>query len=162
MPHGIPDPSAIQRIHLMAICGTGMGAFAGLLKEAGYEVRGSDAGVYPPMSTQLEEQGIELMDGYKPENLDWGPDLVVVGNAIRRTVTEAEAMRERDLTYASFPETLSALFLLHRLDENVSLLHDPDPLREDLPLQTSAKNCRDRAKKIQIFLCKLQATLIRY
>lgn len=123
MPHGIPDPSAIQRIHLMAICGTGMGAFAGLLKEAGYEVRGSDAGVYPPMSTQLEEQGIELMDGYKPENLDWGPDLVVVGNAIRRTVTEAEAMRERDLTYASFPETLSALFLASRHPMVVSGTH---------------------------------------
>ncbi len=123
MPHGIPDPSAIQRIHLMAICGTGMGAFAGLLKEAGYEVRGSDAGVYPPMSTQLEEQGIELMDGYKPENLDWDPDLVVVGNAIRRTVTEAVAMRERDLTYASFPETLSSLFLASRHPVVVSGTH---------------------------------------
>jgi UDP-N-acetylmuramate: L-alanyl-gamma-D-glutamyl-meso-diaminopimelate ligase len=114
MPHGIPDPSAIRRIHLMAICGTGMGAFAGLLKEAGYEVRGSDAGVYPPMSTQLQEQGIELMDGFRPENLDWDPDLVVVGNAIRRTNPEAEAMRDRDLTYASFPETLSELFLASR------------------------------------------------
>ena len=123
MPHGIPDPSAIKRIHLMAICGTGMGAFAGLLKEAGYEVRGSDAGVYPPMSTQLEEQGIELMDGYKPENLDWDPDLVVVGNAIRRTVTEAVAMRERDLTYASFPETLSSLFLASRHPVVVSGTH---------------------------------------
>jgi len=114
MSHGIPDPSTIERIHLMAICGTGMGAFAGLLKEAGYEVRGSDAGVYPPMSTQLEEQGIELMDGFAAENLDWEPDLVVVGNAIRRTNPEAEAMRARDLAYASFPETLSHLFLASR------------------------------------------------
>ena len=123
MPHGIPDPAAIQRIHLMAICGTGMGAFAGLLKEAGYEVRGSDAGVYPPMSTQLEEQGIELMDGFDAKNLDWNPDLVVVGNAIRRTNPEAEAMRERDLAYASFPETLSELFLSTRHPVVVSGTH---------------------------------------
>ena len=53
----------------MGVCGTGMGAFAGLLKEAGYLVSGSDAGVYPPMSTQLEKAGIELMDGYRAENL---------------------------------------------------------------------------------------------
>ena len=114
MPHGIPDPDAVRRIHLMAICGTGMGAFAGLLKAAGYEVRGSDAGVYPPMSTQLEEQEIQLMDGFAAENLDWEPDLVVVGNAIRRENPEAVAMRERDLLYASFPETLSELFLASR------------------------------------------------
>lgn len=123
MPHGIPDPSTIRRIHLMAICGTGMGAFAGLLKEAGYEVRGSDAGVYPPMSTQLQEQGIELMDGFSAQNLDWEPDLVVVGNAIRRTNPEAEAMRERDLAYASFPETLSELFLASRHSMVVSGTH---------------------------------------
>ena len=112
MPRGIP--SNTQTIHLMAICGTGMGAFAGLLKEAGFAVRGSDAGVYPPMSTQLEEQGIELMDGFAESNLDPAPDLVVVGNAIRRDNPEAVAMREGDLHYASFPETLSELFLKHR------------------------------------------------
>ena len=112
MPRGIPKH--VETIHLMAVCGTGMGAFAGLLKEAGYQVRGSDAGVYPPMSTQLEEQGIELMEGFGPQNLEPAPDLVVVGNAIRAINPEAEAMRERDLDYASFPETLSELFLAHR------------------------------------------------
>jgi len=112
MPRGIPDD--VKTIHLMAICGTGMGAFAGLLQEAGYEVAGSDAGVYPPMSTQLETWGIRLMDGFKPANLDWNPDLVVVGNAIRKTIDENEALLERDLPYASFPETLGELFLSKR------------------------------------------------
>jgi UDP-N-acetylmuramate: L-alanyl-gamma-D-glutamyl-meso-diaminopimelate ligase len=112
MPRQIPQQ--LQRIHLMAICGTGMGAFAGLLREAGYEVRGSDAGVYPPMSTQLQEQGIDLMEGFCAQNLDWSPDLVVVGNAIRRTNEEATAMRDRDLAWSSFPETLGELFLADR------------------------------------------------
>ena len=112
MPRGIPDH--VETIHLMAICGTGMGAFAGLLKEAGYRVRGSDAGVYPPMSTQLEQQGIELMEGFGPGNLDPAPDLVVVGNAIRKVNVENEAMLAADLAYASFPETLSKLFLEDR------------------------------------------------
>lgn len=112
MPRGIPPN--IKTIHLMAVCGTGMGAFAGLLKEAGYSVRGSDAGVYPPMSDQLQEQGIELMEGFSGDNLDPAPDLVVVGNAIRAVNPEAVAMREADLAYASFPETISELFLKDR------------------------------------------------
>ena len=112
MPRGIPQN--VETIHLMAICGTGMGAFAGLLRDAGYRVRGSDAGVYPPMSTQLTEQGIELMEGFSPDNLEPEPDLVVVGNAISRPNPESQAMEARDLHYASFPETLSELFLAHR------------------------------------------------
>lgn len=114
MPHRIPDPDSIETIHLMAICGTAMGAYAGLLKEAGYQVTGSDAGVYPPMSTQLEKAGISLMEGFRAENLDHNPDLVIVGNAISSPNPEAVAMRERDLNYASFPETLGALFLADR------------------------------------------------
>ena len=114
MPHGIPDRDAVRRIHLMAICGTGMGAFAGLLKAAGYDVRGSDAGIYPPMSTQLQEQKIPMMDGFRAENLDWQPDLVVVGNAIRKINPENQALLDSGLAYASFPETLSELFLKTR------------------------------------------------
>jgi UDP-N-acetylmuramate: L-alanyl-gamma-D-glutamyl-meso-diaminopimelate ligase len=114
MPHRIPDPDSIETIHLMAICGTAMGAYAGLLQEAGFTVTGSDAGVYPPMSTQLLKAGIALMEGFKAENLDHDPDLVIVGNAISSPNPEAVAMRERDLDYASFPETLGALFLDQR------------------------------------------------
>ena len=112
MPRGLPDH--VETIHLMAICGTGMGAFAGLLKAAGYRVRGSDAGVYPPMSTQLEAEGIGLMEGFAAGNLEPAPDLVVVGNAISSPNPEAVAMRDADLHYASFPETLGSLFLSRR------------------------------------------------
>lgn len=101
----------VRKIHLMAICGTGMGAFAGMLQAHGYEVRGSDEGAYPPMSERLAAWGIPIMEGFAPENLDWGPDLVIVGNVIRRVNPEATAMRERGLPHMSFPEALSALFL---------------------------------------------------
>jgi UDP-N-acetylmuramate: L-alanyl-gamma-D-glutamyl-meso-diaminopimelate ligase len=91
-----------------------MGAFAGMLKAEGFEVRGSDQGAYPPMSLRLAEWGIEIMEGYAPENLDWRPDLVIVGNVIRRVNPEAEAMRERGIPHMSFPEALGALFLTNR------------------------------------------------
>ena len=71
-------------IHLIGICGTAMASLAGLLQSQGYKVTGSDLNVYPPMSTQLEQLGIEIMQGYKKENLDPKPDLVIVGNVITR------------------------------------------------------------------------------
>ena len=98
----------------MAICGTGMGAFAGLLHQAGYQVMGSDAGIYPPMSTQLEKLDISLMEGFKPSNLQHDPDLVVVGNVITRVNPEAQALLESNLYYSSFPEALGELFLSRR------------------------------------------------
>src|SRR2546426_8482726 len=72
-----------QKVHLIGICGAGMGSLAGLLAAAGHSVRGSDENVYPPISTMLEENGIEVMSGYRPSNLEWGPDLVVIGNIVR-------------------------------------------------------------------------------
>jgi UDP-N-acetylmuramate: L-alanyl-gamma-D-glutamyl-meso-diaminopimelate ligase len=98
-------------IHLTAICGTGMGAFAGMLKERGYRVTGSDQDVYPPMSTHLASLGIEIRKGYSPSNLDDGPDLVVIGNAIRSDNPEARAAFERNIRCLSFPAALSELFL---------------------------------------------------
>ncbi len=98
----------------MAICGTGMGAFAGLLHQAGYDVMGSDAGIYPPMSTQLEKLGIPLMEGFQAANLENDPDLVVVGNVITKINPEARALLESDLYYSSFPEALGELFLSRR------------------------------------------------
>ena len=73
-----------MHIHILGICGTFMGSLAVLAKELGHRVTGSDANVYPPMSTQLEAQGIELMQGYDPAHLQPAPDLVVVGNAMSR------------------------------------------------------------------------------
>jgi UDP-N-acetylmuramate: L-alanyl-gamma-D-glutamyl-meso-diaminopimelate ligase len=100
-----------MKIHLIGICGTGMGSLAGLLKAAGHDVRGSDSDVYPPMSSQLAEQGIEVMNGYRPENLDWTPDTVVVGNVATKDHLEVKAAQARGLKMTSFPALLEDLFL---------------------------------------------------
>src|SRR5689334_7603669 len=92
-----------------------MGSFAGMLKAAGHEVTGSDENVYPPMSTQLERWGIEVLTPYRAENLDRArPDLVVVGNVVRAVNPEAEAMRARGLAHVSFPAALGERFIAPR------------------------------------------------
>ena len=96
-----------SHIHLLGICGTGMAALAGILKELGYRVTGSDEHVYPPMSTFLEGLAIPLQNGYHPANLDPRPDLVVVGNVIRRDNPEAQAVEELKLPRLSLPEALN-------------------------------------------------------
>jgi len=93
-------------IHILGICGTFMGGLAIMAKQMGHHVTGSDQNVYPPMSTQLEEQGIALMKGYSPSNLDSAPDLVVVGNAISRGNPEIEAVLNRGIAYTSGPQWL--------------------------------------------------------
>ena len=109
------DYTGVKRIHLIGVAGTGMGSFAGMLKAAGYEVTGSDENVYPPMSTQLEKWGIDVMTPYAPANLDRArPDLVVVGNVVRAVNPEATAMRERGLPHVSFPQALGDLFIAPR------------------------------------------------
>ncbi|MBW2646490.1 MAG: UDP-N-acetylmuramate:L-alanyl-gamma-D-glutamyl-meso-diaminopimelate ligase [Deltaproteobacteria bacterium] len=100
-----------QSIHLIAVCGTGMGALAGMFKDAGFQVSGSDHRVYPPMSTFLEGQGIKIMEGFQPENLSHSPDLVVVGNAVSRDNPEIVRMFEMDLPYLSFPQALNQFFV---------------------------------------------------
>jgi UDP-N-acetylmuramate: L-alanyl-gamma-D-glutamyl-meso-diaminopimelate ligase len=104
----------VKSIHLIGVAGTGMGAFAGLLKSAGYDVRGSDENVYPPMSDKLAEWGIEVRTPYAANHLDPVPDLVVVGNVVKKDNPEAVAMRERHLHHASFPQTLGDIFLSKR------------------------------------------------
>jgi UDP-N-acetylmuramate: L-alanyl-gamma-D-glutamyl-meso-diaminopimelate ligase len=101
----------IRSIHLIGICGTGMGTLAAMLQEAGYLVRGSDENVYPPMSTFLGSRGIQIMEGYRAENLDQAPDLVVVGNVIRRDNPEAMVTLERGFPYCSMPQALNRFFL---------------------------------------------------
>ena len=106
------DPRSVRRIHLVGVGGTGMGSFAGMLKAAGYDVTGSDENVYPPMSTMLETWGIPVMTPYSPGNLDKArPDLVIIGNVIRRVNPEATAVRERGIKQMSFPAALGTLFL---------------------------------------------------
>src|SRR5204862_2236479 len=105
-------PHVPKRIHLVGIAGTGMGAFAGMLKAAGYSVTGSDENVYPPMSDMLREWGIDVFTPYAPENLDRAqPDLVIIGNVLRRVNPEATAVRERRLKQMSFPAALGSLIL---------------------------------------------------
>ncbi|WP_319782569.1 UDP-N-acetylmuramate:L-alanyl-gamma-D-glutamyl-meso-diaminopimelate ligase [Oceanisphaera sp. IT1-181] len=95
-----------MHIHILGICGTFMGGLAVLAKQLGYRVTGSDANVYPPMSTQLTAQGIELIEGYDPAQLDDTPDLVVIGNAMSRGNPCVEAVLNRRLPYTSGPQWL--------------------------------------------------------
>ena len=103
-----------SHIHLMGICGTAMASLAGMLKEMGYRITGSDQNVYPPMSTQLEELGIPIMEGYKKENLQPKPDLVIVGNVITRKHEEAQALLESDIPYTSLPKALGEYAIADR------------------------------------------------
>jgi len=94
-------------IHILGICGTFMGGLALIARQLGFEVTGSDENVYPPMSTQLEEQGIRLMSGYRAENVDTNPDVVIIGNAMSRGNPEVEAVLNKGLRYVSGPQWLS-------------------------------------------------------
>jgi UDP-N-acetylmuramate: L-alanyl-gamma-D-glutamyl-meso-diaminopimelate ligase len=84
-----------------------MGGLAVIARQLGYQVSGSDQNVYPPMSAQLEQQGIQLMDGYRAENLDCKPDLVIIGNALARGNAEVEAVLNQGLNYVSGPQWLA-------------------------------------------------------
>ncbi|MEC7519917.1 MAG: Mur ligase family protein [Myxococcota bacterium] len=96
-----------MHVHLIGVCGTGMGALAGLLKAAGHRVSGSDRAFHPPMGPALRRWGVDLREGYDPANLDPAPDLVVVGNVCRPDHPEARAAIDGGLAYASFPATLA-------------------------------------------------------
>ena len=99
------------RIHLIGVCGTAMATLAALLKTKGHDVRGSDQNVYPPMSDFLVQQGITLLQGYKPEHISADLDLVVVGNAISRGNPELEEVLDRKIRYCSLPEAVRDHFL---------------------------------------------------
>ncbi len=103
-----------MHVHLIGVCGTGMGSLAGLLAAAGHRVTGSDQAFHPPMGPALERWGVETKVGYSPAHLDPAPDLVVVGNVCRPDHPEARAAIDRGLAYASFPATLAEHFLARR------------------------------------------------
>ncbi len=96
-----------MHVHILGICGTFMGGIAAIAKAAGHRVTGSDKNVYPPMSTQLEALGIELIQGFEASQLKPRPDVVVVGNVMTRGTPVIEALLESDIPYASGPEWLS-------------------------------------------------------
>ena len=103
-----------MHIHILGICGTFMGGVAALAREAGHRVSGCDANVYPPMSTQLEQLGIDLIEGYDPSQISLQPDVFVVGNAVSRGNPLLEAVLDRGLPYVSGPQWLAEHVLAGR------------------------------------------------
>jgi UDP-N-acetylmuramate: L-alanyl-gamma-D-glutamyl-meso-diaminopimelate ligase len=101
-----------KNIYLIGICGTAMASLAGMLRERGYVVSGSDSDVYPPMSDFLDRLGIQVFKGYNAENLKKAaPDLVVVGNALSRGNVEVEDVLDSGMRYASMAETVKEFFI---------------------------------------------------
>ena len=103
-----------MHIHILGICGTFMGSLAVIAKQLGHRVSGSDKNVYPPMSTQLEELGIELREGYHPEHLQPKPDLVIIGNALSRGNPAVETVLRERLVYTSGPQWLAQAVLQNK------------------------------------------------
>lgn len=112
-----------MHLHILGICGTFMGGIAAIAKSMGHHVTGSDANVYPPMSTQLEELGIELTQGFDPIQLDPHPDLVIIGNALSRGNLAIEYVLERNVPFMSGPQWLSENVLKDRWVLAVSGTH---------------------------------------
>ncbi len=107
-------PARPRHVHLTAIAGVGMASLAGMFRETGHHVTGSDAGIYPPMSTLLASLEIPVAEGFRAENLEPRPDLVVVGNAMSRGNAEVEAMLAAGIPYCSMPEALMRFFMADR------------------------------------------------
>lgn len=103
-----------MHVHMLGICGTFMGGLAQLAKTLGHRVTGADADVYPPMSTQLAAAGIELVEGWRTDQLDPEPDVVVIGNALSRGNPVVEAVLNRGLCYTSGPQWLAEHLLRDR------------------------------------------------
>ena len=101
----------VKNIYFLAICGTAMASLAAMMKQKGYNVYGSDSGIYPPMSTFLEEQGIKIIQGFDVKNLSPKPDLVVVGNAISRGNVEIEKILNDHIPYISLPDAIREFFI---------------------------------------------------
>ncbi len=95
-----------MHLHILGICGTFMGGIAAIARQAGHKVTGCDANVYPPMSTQLEAQGIELIEGFSPDQISLKPDLFIIGNVVSRGNPLMEAILDQGLPYQSGPQWL--------------------------------------------------------
>jgi len=118
------ETGELRHVHFIAIGGTGMGSLAGLVKARGIEVTGSDKKLYPPMSTALADWGIPVEEGFSPEHVtERSPDLVVIGNAVRRDNPEAQAAIDAGLPYRSFSDALYELAMAHRHSVTVTGTH---------------------------------------
>ncbi len=103
-----------MKIHILGICGTFMGGIALLAREQGHHVTGADSNVYPPMSTMLGEQGVDIMQGFQPHDIPSDTDTIVVGNVMRRGLDIVEHMLDRNLLYTSGPQWLGEHILRER------------------------------------------------
>jgi UDP-N-acetylmuramate: L-alanyl-gamma-D-glutamyl-meso-diaminopimelate ligase len=112
-----------QHFHFVGVCGTAMGSVAAAMKRKGFTVTGSDANVYPPMSDFLRAEGVEVVEGYRAENIPPQADAIVIGNAISRGNEEAEATLDRRLLYVSLPEVMKEHFLRGKRNLVVSGTH---------------------------------------
>jgi UDP-N-acetylmuramate: L-alanyl-gamma-D-glutamyl-meso-diaminopimelate ligase len=122
-PDKIISVQAGGHIHLMGICGTAMASLAGLLKDRGFRITGSDQNPYPPMSTQLESLGISILKGYKKENLEPRPDFVIVGNVISAGNEEAQEMLRLKLPFTSLPQAMGEFIIGNRQSICISGTH---------------------------------------
>src|SRR3546814_6227428 len=100
-----------MHLHILGICGTFMGGLSLIARAAGHKGTGCDAGVYPPMSTQLQEQGIELSEGFSADQTSLKPDLYIVGNVVTRGNPLMEAILDQGLAYTSGPQWLGEAIL---------------------------------------------------
>ncbi|BCX48706.1 UDP-N-acetylmuramate:L-alanyl-gamma-D-glutamyl-me so-diaminopimelate ligase [Haloferula helveola] len=112
-----------KHFHFVGVCGTAMGSVAAAMKRKGFTVTGSDANVYPPMSDFLRNEGVEVTEGYRAENIPADADAIVIGNAISRGNEEAEATLDRRLLYVSLPEVMKEHFLRGKRNFVVSGTH---------------------------------------
>ncbi|HEA68633.1 MAG TPA: UDP-N-acetylmuramate:L-alanyl-gamma-D-glutamyl-meso-diaminopimelate ligase [Desulfobacterales bacterium] len=104
-------PNHVEKIYLISICGTGMGALACMLKDLGFQVSGSDQKIYPPMSTFLVEKGIRIHSGFNKKHISNGPDLIIVGNAVTKDNPEVVQMQKMGLCYCSMPQAVNRFML---------------------------------------------------
>jgi UDP-N-acetylmuramate: L-alanyl-gamma-D-glutamyl-meso-diaminopimelate ligase len=135
-----------MHLHILGICGTFMGSLALLARELGHTVTGSDQNVYPPMSTQLEAAGIELMQGYSASHLQPHPDLVIVGNAMKRGIEAVEYMLNEGLAYTSGPQFLADHVLQGRHVLGVAGTHGKTTTTTMLALLGAASTTGDKSQ----------------
>ncbi len=121
--HSLKNIKPGSHVHLMGICGTAMASLAGLLKDKGYKVTGSDSNPYPPMSTQLESLGIQIQKPYSKNNLNPKPDFIIVGNVISASNEEAQEMVRLLIPYCSLPQAMGEFIIDDRISYVVSGTH---------------------------------------
>ena len=114
-----------MHLHIIGVCGTFMGGIAAIAREAGHRVTGSDRNVYPPMSTQLAALGVDVIEGYEPDQLKLKPDVFVIGNVMSRGNALIEALLDSGARYESGPEWLARNVLHDRWVLGVAGNHRP-------------------------------------